>query len=900
MKINILRSSFRMTLFAVFNFLFLQINVAQNYKHLDQELEISIKSIPSGLPDKLAIPIQYSGETLTMVLKKVNVFGKNTKFLIDDGTGKLIETPIDQERSYLGTINEHMDYNVSAVLTDRGLIASIYRPHQPVLEIVPSQGTNNIYKIKEITEYSCVYNPKVLKNTEGALQIDTKETNNSSVTSEKSRLTKNITAKTTLRPTTVMDILEFEIGVEIGSRSFFSSTAYNGNLATAQASAQSIIGNLNSRFLHSTGVRFRLGTVIIRTNVNTDPLRNLVTATGASSNASSSLGAFRDFWNNNPGEVGNSHDIAVYHVASAPSGLAYVNSIGSRNRYATMGGNGATSWANGTAAHELGHSFGLRHVNNSGFFYEARPRNNNGTNSSGGDNNFISIMDGRGRHNIGRMSTSEAKKVTETKNQKRSFGDLITNGPNIRPFGVFDETEISTSQPFILIDVIANDYDANNNVLDVRMLDGISSQGGQISLSQGTGPGGRNQIRYTPPPSGISNRDFFHYTVFDTVGGTDFGAVYVTQVPGVDPNARELLFDFGTSNSPLFNNAIRVTNTTQNSDFGWTDTARLNATDRGGSSSVDALNRDFVWSSQARTFEVNVSNGEWEVLLTFGDRNFAHDNMAVKAEGMFKVTNFSTNAGQFLNQKFEVEIRDGKVSLEFSDQGGRDVNWVITRLRLKKLRDAANTIAIGSEISLKGNNGNYVSSENGTKPINCNRNSIRDWERFTVVDAGEGKIALRGNNGKYVSSENGNSPMNCNRSRIGAWEKFTWGINQGKITLRGNNNLYVSSEDGRSPMNCNRENIGRFERFDVETIRTRSFDDDITSKSMAYPNPTTGILNIDQVSIGDIVIIMDHLGREIQKTIVKSTIEQIDLSGLQGSLYFVKINSELPIKVLKR
>ncbi len=126
-----------------------------------------------------------------------------------------------------------------------------------------------------------------------------------------------------------MDVLEYEIGVEIGSRSFFGS-AYNGNLAIAQASAQSIIGHLNSRFLHGSGVKFTLGTVIIRTNASTDPLRDLVTGTGTSPTASSSLVAFRNYWNNNPGEVGTTHDVAVYHVKAATSGLAYVNRVATR------------------------------------------------------------------------------------------------------------------------------------------------------------------------------------------------------------------------------------------------------------------------------------------------------------------------------------------------------------------------------------------------------------------------------------------------------------------------------------------------------------------------------------------------------------------------------------------
>ncbi|MCG8700078.1 MAG: trypsin-like peptidase domain-containing protein, partial [Bacteroidales bacterium] len=77
----------------------------------------------------------------------------------------------------------------------------------------------------------------------------------------------------------------------------------------------------------------------------------------------------------------------------------------------------------------------------------------------------------------------------------------------------------------------------------------------------------------------------------------------------------------------------------------------------------------------------------------------------------------------------------------------------------------SNDIPIGKKISLKGNNGKYVSSENGKKAMNCNRTSVAKWEKFTVVDAGNGKIALKGSNGKYVNS---GSPMYCNSSLTSA------------------------------------------------------------------------------------------------------------------------------------
>jgi glucosylceramidase len=124
-------------------------------------------------------------------------------------------------------------------------------------------------------------------------------------------------------------------------------------------------------------------------------------------------------------------------------------------------------------------------------------------------------------------------------------------------------------------------------------------------------------------------------------------------------------------------------------------------------------------------------------------------------------------------------------------------------------------IPYGQTITLKGFNNAYVSSENGTQPMTCNRTTAQAWEQFTVVDAGGGKLALQ-SQGKYVSSENGTQAMTCNRQTIGDWEKFDWVVNaDGKISLRGNNGRYVSCENGTQPMTCNRTSISGWEAFGV-------------------------------------------------------------------------------------
>ena len=130
---------------------------------------------------------------------------------------------------------------------------------------------------------------------------------------------------TTLAPSRVIQVREFEVGVEIGSNALlnnYSGATTQDKVDHAMLEAQMIPGNLDARYLHGAGVKHRLGTVIIRTG--TDPF------TVSNGNDSGGLAAFRDYWNNlqaNEG-IAPTHDLAVYHVRASPSGLAYVNTVG--------------------------------------------------------------------------------------------------------------------------------------------------------------------------------------------------------------------------------------------------------------------------------------------------------------------------------------------------------------------------------------------------------------------------------------------------------------------------------------------------------------------------------------------------------------------------------------------
>jgi glucosylceramidase len=217
---------------------------------------------------------------------------------------------------------------------------------------------------------------------------------------------------------------------------------------------------------------------------------------------------------------------------------------------------------------------------------------------------------------------------------------------------------------------------------------------------------------------------------------------------------------------------------------------------------------------------------------------------------------------------------------------------------------------IGSVITLRGNNNMYVSGENGTQAMRCNRASAGAWEQFAVIDAGGGKIGLRSMS-KFVSSENGAaSGITCNRTSIGgtgSWEHFTWVVQpDGKVSLRGNNNMFICSNNGVGAMTCDRATAGAWESFTytvvgtasathvpMETVISKSTNDFETS---VYPNPVKGdnirLQIVKQTNSDNIKVnIIDSEGKIVWEQFVKTTDEIKVDKVLKPGLYYVRIVS---------
>ena len=142
-------------------------------------------------------------------------------------------------------------------------------------------------------------------------------------------------------------------------------------------------------------------------------------------------------------------------------------------------------------------------------------------------------------------------------------------------------------------------------------------------------------------------------------------------------------YDFGTASSPLEPSYARVTHATGYpiGSFGWTNVGGLVSNDRGAPD--HKLNRDFVQhASAARTFKVDLPDGNYTVTITMGDNDHLHDNMIVKVNGITQLADVDNAVGVFTVNSFAITVSGGSVSFEFSDGGGSDPTWIVNSLTI--------------------------------------------------------------------------------------------------------------------------------------------------------------------------------------------------------------------------
>ncbi|WP_234108993.1 T9SS type A sorting domain-containing protein [Chryseobacterium sp. R2A-55] len=77
--------------------------------------------------------------------------------------------------------------------------------------------------------------------------------------------------------------------------------------------------------------------------------------------------------------------------------------------------------------------------------------------------------------------------------------------------------------------------------------------------------------------------------------------------------------------------------------------------------------------------------------------------------------------------------------------------------------------------------------------------------------------------------------------------------------------------------------------------------DSVKNKAFVYPNPVSDLLRIENLEKNSSISMMDSTGKSIYRSFVKDkNAIQISLEYFPAGVYFIRVNNENPIKILKK
>lgn len=214
------------------------------------------------------------------------------------------------------------------------------------------------------------------------------------------------------------------------------------------------------------------------------------------------------------------------------------------------------------------------------------------------------------------------------------------------------------------------------------------------------------------------------------------------------------------------------------------------------------------------------------------------------------------------------------------------------------------------KIALRTHNGKHLAAEGGGGgALNANRDWIREWETFELINLGEleaeaenkttvYKVALRTHNSRYICAEDhGQHKLVANHNSIQDWSTFELirpdDKDDKQIALRAHNGKYVAAENGGgSILNANRERRNIWETF--ELVYVYPF---ITAQQMRARNSFIRIsrdLNFYGYSY-------DFVPHKRDQILLKNAKENADLAREAGRdfLNFKKAADDDRIEILK-
>ncbi|MEL7163664.1 MAG: T9SS type A sorting domain-containing protein, partial [Bacteroidota bacterium] len=162
-------------------------------------------------------------------------------------------------------------------------------------------------------------------------------------------------------------------------------------------------------------------------------------------------------------------------------------------------------------------------------------------------------------------------------------------------------------------------------------------------------------------------------------------------------------------------------------------------------------------------------------------------------------------------------------------------------------------------------------------------------EKFTITYLANDQVTLQGSNGRYVSAENGTKAMTCNRLSPGVQETFTL-VDQpnGSVALQGANGQYL-----RGNMLCTSPSVGTWQQWNLEGGLTKSLEAEL-SPLKVFPNPLrTGalVVNWGETELPQTVEVIDLKGALIYRaTGLRGQAHKLPRTAFRGAgLYVLRV-----------
>jgi hypothetical protein len=231
----------------------------------------------------------------------------------------------------------------------------------------------------------------------------------------------------------------------------------------------------------------------------------------------------------------------IAYLPGLCAGAAYGVSANLAGFYPTpLLDNNGQNWDMYVVSHELGHNFGAPHTHN----YNP-PLDGCGlspADCTAADQDIGTIMSychlcSGGVSNIklkfhpGNIASIDAHLASTSCNY---------TGPARAPVAIADTASTFSNVP-VTIDVLANDLEFNCESVFIELFQNPTPNGGTVTRSVGTGPGGRDQLVYLMPSDSFGGTDTFTYRIKDTtqqwINGTVSVAVTALRAPENPINA---------------------------------------------------------------------------------------------------------------------------------------------------------------------------------------------------------------------------------------------------------------------------------------------------------------------------------------------------------------------------